>query len=155
MGLKLRGPVRCGRCGKPRGIRHVCVARFGARARRHRVQSPVAWQCGTCGKPRGLAHACTVRTDFKARRRRQAAAERQRKRKAVRARQAARRRQAAADRRAREKARRAAARTRSPRPARPRGDGHEPGTCGDQDCPRYGCQAYFAGMENCPLPHGG
>lgn len=154
MGLKLRGVVRCGRCGKPRGLRHTCLIRAGRRQRRHKVQSPVTWQCGTCGKPRGLAHTCSQRSDFKARRRQQAAAERKRKRKAVRARQAARRRQAAADRRAREHARRAAARKRAPRPARPRGDSHEPGTCGNRDCDRYGCQAYWAGVENCPLPHG-
>jgi hypothetical protein len=155
MGLKVRGAVRCGRCGKPRGIRHDCVTRFGRRTRRHKVQSPVTWECGTCGKPRSLAHTCRQRTDFKARRRKQATEARRRKRQQVRARQAARRRQAAAERRARERARKAAARRRRPRPARPQGDRHEPGTCGDRDCPKFGCQAYWQGVENCPLPHGG
>lgn len=132
MGLKLRGAVRCGRCGKPRGIRHTCVIRAGRRQRRHKVQSPVTWECGTCHKQRGLVHACRPRSDFRKRRRQQAAAER----------------------RARDRARKASARSR-PRQGRPRGDGHEPGTCGNRDCERYGCQAYFAGVENCPLPHGG
>ncbi|MGP0027917.1 MAG: hypothetical protein ACLPKE_31855 [Streptosporangiaceae bacterium] len=151
MGLRVRGAIRCGRCGKPRGITHTCVARSGAQTRRHAVQSPVTWECGTCGKPRGLAHTCAPKSDFKARRRKQAAAEKRHKRKAAAARRAARRRQAAAERRAREKARKPAARSR---PSRPRGDSHEPGTCGDQDCPRFGCKAYWAGMADCPGPHG-
>jgi hypothetical protein len=155
MGLKLRGVVRCGACGQPRGITHLCNP--GRRRRqRTRPQNPVTWECPACHKRRGLRHACSPRKgDFKARKRQAATAERQRKRRQVRARQAARRRQAAADRRAREKARRQQARNRRPRQGRPRGDGHEPGTCGNRDCERYGCQAYFAGVENCPLPHGG
>lgn len=153
MGLRLRGPVQCGRCGKPRGITHTCVVRGSRKVRRHKAQSPVTWQCGTCGKTRGPLHTCRQRSDWKARRRQQATAERRRKRQAVRARQAARRRQAAAERRARERARRQATRRRTG-PPRPRREGHEPGTCGNRDCDRYGCQAYFTGMENCPLPHG-
>ena len=154
MGLKVRAVIRCGRCGKPRGVTHTCVARFGARTRRHTVQSPVTWECGTCGRKRGLAHTCAPKSDFKARKRKHATAERRRKRKAVRARQAARRRQAAAERRARERARQAEARKRKRRPSRPRGDSHEPGTCGDHECPRARCQAYWEGMRDCPGPHG-
>jgi hypothetical protein len=165
MGLKLRGAVRCGRCGKPRGVRHTCVARFGARTRRHRAQSPVTWECPSCHKARGLRHTCGNRGDFKTRKRKHAAAERQRKRKAAstkraasrkaaRERQAARRRTAAAERRARDRARKATAGKRAPR-SRPRGDGHEPGTCGDRDCPRFGCKSYWAGMADCPGPHEG
>jgi hypothetical protein len=154
MGLKLRGVIRCGRCGKPRGVRHTCVVRAGRRKRRHRVQAPVTWECPSCHKSRGLLHTCGNRGDFRARRRKAATAERQRRRKAVRARQAARRRQAAAERRARDRARRQAAKRR-PRPARPRGDGHEPGTCGDRDCPKYGCKSYWQGMADCPGPHDG
>jgi hypothetical protein len=160
MGLRLRGPVRCGRCGKPLGIRHVCVTRIGTRTRRHRAQSPVTWECSTCHRPRGLRHTCTVRTDFKTRKRRQAA-DRKRAEKKARTRAAAerrrdRRRQAAADRRARERARKKAAKAAArTRPARPRGESHEPGTCGDRDCPKYGCKAYWRGMEDCPGPHDG
>ena len=160
MGFKLRGVIRCGRCGKDRGIRHTCVtsATGRRRVRPHRVQAPVTWECPTCRKPRGLRHTCTVRTDFKKRRRaaarKRATDERRRKRKAVRERQAARRKQAAADRRARARARKQAATTRT-RPPRTRGDSHEPGTCGDRECPRFGCKAYWEGMEDCPLPHNG
>jgi hypothetical protein len=154
MGLQLRGAVRCGACGRPRGITHLCNP-GRRRKRRTRPQSPVTWECGTCHKSRGLRHTCSQRSDFKARRRQQATAERQRKRREVRARQAARRRQAAAERRARERLRRKAANKRKRRPPRPQGDRHEPGTCGDRDCPRFGCQAYWQGVEDCPLPHGG
>lgn len=154
MGLKLAGPLRCGACGKPRGLTgHLCSP-GKRRRRRTTLRNPVTWHCGTCGKPRGLRHTCHQRTDFKARRRKAATDERRRKRKATRERQAARRRQAAADRRARERARKKAAKT-APRTSRPRGDSHEPGTCGNRDCPRYGCKAYWAGMDNCPIPHEG
>lgn len=153
MGLKLRGAVRCGRCGKPRGIRHTCVTRIGRRPRPHRVQSPVTWECPSCHKTRGLRHTCGNSGDFKARKRKAATDERRSKRAATRRRQADRRKQAAADRRARERARKKARKKRTS-PPRPRGESHEPGTCGDRDCPRYGCVAYWRGMENCPGPHG-
>lgn len=112
------------------------------------------WTCGTCGQPRGVRHTCRQRTDFKARKQKAATAERRRKRKAVRERQAARRKQAAADRRARDRARKAAAKGR-PRTSRSRGESHEPGTCGNRDCPKYGCAAYWRGMDDCPGPHEG
>lgn len=154
MGLKVTGAFRCGACGKPRGLgTHVCSP-GRRRRRRTTLRNPVSWQCGTCGKPRGLSHTCTQRTDFKARKRKAATAERRRKRKAVKERQAARRRQAAAERRARDKARKQAARRR-PRSSRPRGEGHEPGTCGDRECQKYGCKAYWQGMGDCPGPHEG
>ena len=152
MGLKLRGVLRCGACGKPRGLgSHLCSP-GRRRRRRTRPQNPVTWECPSCGKSRGLRHTCAPKSDFKARRRRQATAERQRKRKAVRARQAARRRQAAAERRARAKARKQAARTRRPRPRQPQ---HDYATCTDKDCMRHPCLAYRQGIEDCPLPHGG
>ena len=170
MGVKLGGGLlKCGTCGKPRGITHRCVTHATSRRRktRTRFQPRLTMTCTTCGRRmrNPLTHTCHPRSDFKSRKRKQATAERQRKRRAARARQAAkrkatrerqaaRRKQAAAERRAREKARRAAARKRKPRSSRPRGDSHEPGTCGDQDCPKYGCQAYWHGMEDCPLPHG-
>jgi len=157
MGLKLRGALRCGACGKPRGLgTHLCSP-GGRRRRRTRPQNPVTWECSTCHKTRGLRHTCVVRTDFKKRKRaaarKAATAERQRKRKAVAAKRAERRRLAAAQRRARDKARKALNK-RTPR-SRPRSDGHEPGTCGDRDCPKYGCRAYWQGMADCPMPHGG
>ena len=153
MGLKLTGALRCGACGKPRGITHVCTP-GRRRRRRTTLRNPVKWECGTCGQQRGPLHTCTQRTDFKARRRKAATAERRRKRQAARERQAARRRQAAAERRARDKARKSAARTR-PRSSRPRGESHEPGTCGNRDCQKYGCKAYWQGMGDCPGPHEG
>ena len=114
MGLKWRGVIRCGACGKPRGLgTHLCNP--GSRKRRrHRAQNPVTWECPRCHKPRGLRHTCVIRTDFKARKRKQATrrrqAERKRKRQAATARRAERRKRAAAERRAREKARKKATR---------------------------------------------
>lgn len=149
MGLKLRGPVHCGACGKPRGIRHDCVGRIGRKARAHKVQSPVTWECSDCHKPRGLSHTCGNRGDFKARKRKNDTAVRRRKRKERNAR-------IRAERRVRERNRRKAARDRARnRPPRPRGESHEPGTCGDRDCQKYGCIAYWRGMEHCPGPHEG
>ena len=156
MGLKWRGVIRCGACGKPRGLgTHLCSP--GSRKRRrHRAQNPVTWECPRCHKARGLRHLCHPKSDFRQRKRaaarRRVTAERQRKRQAATARRTERRRRAAAERRAREKARKKTTRTR---PSRPRGDSHEPGACGDMNCPRYGCRAFFEGMFNCPRPHGG
>jgi len=143
MGVKLRGVLRCGACGKPRGLgTHLCSP-GRRRRRRTRPQNPVTWECPSCRKPRGLRHACTShKGEFKRRKRKKATADRK-----------ARKQRAAAERRARDKARRQAA-GKKPRPSRPRGDSHEPGTCGDHDCPRFGCKAYWAGMADCPGPHG-
>ena len=91
-------------------------------------------------------HTCAPKSDFKARKRKAATAEKRRRRKAVAAKRAERRRLAAAQRRARDKARKALGGT-TPGPSRRQGDGHEPGACGDRDCPRYGCKAYFEGFE--------
>ena len=66
-----------------------------------------------------------------------------------RAKRKARKQRAAPERRARDKARRAAA-GKKPRSPRPRGDSHEPGTCGDRDCPKFGCKAYWQGMADSP-----
>jgi hypothetical protein len=152
MGLTLGGPLRCGACGKPRGLTgHLCSP-GKRRRRRTTLRNPVTWECGTCGQPRGLRHTCRIRSDFKARKRQAATAERQRKRQAAAAARAARRKQAAADRRARDRARKQAAKGK-PRPSRPRGDSHEPGTCGNRDCPKYGCKAYWQGMADCLGPH--
>jgi hypothetical protein len=156
MGLKWRGVVRCGACGKPRGFgTHLCNPGRRRRRRRSTLQNPVRWECGSCHKPRGLAHTCAPKSDFKARKRKQATrkrqADRKRRRQAVAARRRERRRQAAAERRARARAREPAPK-RSPRP---RGESHEPGTCGNRDCPKFGCKAYWQGMADCPGPHEG
>jgi hypothetical protein len=154
MGLKVGGVLRCGACGKPRGLgTHLCSP--GARRRRRTtLRNPVAWECGTCGKPRGLRHACSQRSDFNARKRHAAPAARRAREKAAAAARAARRKRAAAERRARDRARRQAARGR-PRASRPKGDGHEAGACGDRACERYRCQVYWRGMDDCPFPHEG
>jgi hypothetical protein len=155
MGVKLGGGLlKCGTCGKLRGITHTCVTSATSRRRKTRtkLQPRVTLTCTTCGKRRGIRHDCRPKSDFKARKRKQATAGRQRKRKAVRTRQAARRKQAAAERRARAKARKQAARTRRPRPRQPQ---HDYATCTDKDCTRHPCLAYRQGIEDCPLPHGG
>ena len=154
MGLKLTGALQCGRCGKPRGINHLCSP--GRRRRgRTRLRNPVGWECARCGKPRGLSHSCGNAGDFKARRRKAATAERKRKRQAMKDRQAARRKQAKAERRARSQARKTAAKRPGSSPRARSGESHEPGTCGNRDCPKYGCVAYWRGMADCPGPHEG
>jgi hypothetical protein len=102
---------------------------------------PVSWECGTCGQKRGPRHTCS-QGDFKARKRKAAAADRKRDKKARAAKRASRRKQAAADRRARDRDRKKAPR-RSP--GQRTGSGHEPGSCGDPGCEKYGCKAYFEG----------
>ncbi len=154
MGLKWQGVVRCGACGKPRGLTHLCNP-GKRRRRRSTLQRPVRWECGSCRKPRGLVHTCAPKSDFKARKRKAATrkrqADRKARRQAVAERRRARRKQAAAERRARARARKPAPK-RSPRP---RGESHEPGTCGDRDCPKFGCKSYWQGMADCPGPHDG
>lgn len=126
-------------------------ARRQARDTAHRAATRVCPDCRQRVRP---FHTCAPGSDFRARRRRQAAEERRRKRKAAAAKRAARRRQAAADRRARDRARKRAAKKR-PAPRRRTGDSHEPGSCGDRDCLKYGCVAYWRGMDECPGPHEG
>lgn len=149
MGLKLGGALRCGACGKPRGLgTHLCSP-GKRRRRRTTLRTPVTWECGTCHQPRGMRHTCRTRSDFGARRRQAATAERRRKRKAAAAARAARRKQVAADRRARDRERKRAAKAKArARPPRPRGGSHEPGACGNRECPKYGCKAYWQGVED-------
>jgi hypothetical protein len=55
----------CGRCGKPRGLRHVCVF---TRNRKPTVKLRVGFgTCPRCRKPQGnpLTHTCHPRSDFK------------------------------------------------------------------------------------------
>jgi hypothetical protein len=112
--------VRCGACGKPRGLAHVCVTRLDRKRKpgRTRVKPSLTARCGRCGKRMGnpLRHRCVTRTDF---RRRKAAAAKARRDAA----RAARRREAA---------------------TRPR---HEYQACGDGDCQRAACQAWREGCE--------
>jgi hypothetical protein len=153
VGFKLQGALRCGACGKPRGLgAHACSP--GKRRRRTTLTNPVSWECGNCGKPRGVRHTCRQRSDFKARKRKAATDERRRKRKAMAAARADRRKRAAFERRDRDHARKQAAKDKKRR-ARPKVAAHEPGTCGNRECPKYACRAYWAGMEACPLPHQG
>lgn len=153
MGLKLRGVFLCGACGKPLGLHHPCSP-GKRRRRRTTVRNPVTWECRTCHESRGVRHICRMRSDFRSRKRKAASAEKKRKRKATAAARAARRKQTAADRRARARAQKQAAR-RKPGAPRPKGDSHEPGTCGDRDCPRYPCRVYWRGMDDCPRLHEG
>ncbi len=142
MGVKLGGGLlRCGTCGKSRGLRHTCVTH----ATRTRLQPRLTVTCTTCNRVRGIGHICHPKSDFKARLRKRETARKRAKR-------TARRKKAAAERRERERARKNTAnRKRKPRP---RGDSHEPGMCGDKECPRFGCKAYWNGMADCPGPHG-
>ena len=103
--------VRCGGCGKPRGVRHTCVRRLGRRPQRTRVKPQVRVRCGTCGQRRTPFGVHTCATDFNARKRRHATARR-------RAREAAARRQ----RREREAAGRRARRERETEARRRRRD---------------------------------
>lgn len=162
--------VTCGRCGKPRGIRHTCVTKATSRRRvtRTRFKPSVSLgKCPKCGKPLGnpLTHVCRVRTDW---RKRATAAERSRKAAAQRQEQdawkkawLARQRAAAARRKAAERARRKAwqdkqrEKTQARRDAaRKRSTGqshdrtrHEPQACGDESCPRYPCRIWREAFE--------
>jgi hypothetical protein len=104
--------VRCGGCGKPRGIRHTCVRRLGRRPQRTRLKPQVRVRCGQCGQRRTPFGAHLCRTDFKKRKRRHVAARRRAREQAARrrrraketaARQARRRREAEARKRRRER----------------------------------------------------
>lgn len=61
--------VTCGRCGKPRSLRHVCVS-----SRNRKATVKTSWSFGTCPKCRKtitnpLNHTCRPKSDFKARKR--------------------------------------------------------------------------------------
>jgi len=152
MGAKLGGGlIRCGRCGKrytnPFG--HTCVRRMDSRrkVRRTRLAPKFQLRCSACGKPRGLRHTCVTRTDFRARKRRAAQRRKTEARQAKRRAAADRRREAAKRRKAATAARRKAAKAKA-RTARPRAPGHDPHTCSDPDCQRYGCLRYREGYED-------
>jgi hypothetical protein len=59
--------VVCARCGKPRGLTHVCISRSNRKAT---VRPQVTFgTCPRCRKPQGnpLTHTCHPRSDFKRR----------------------------------------------------------------------------------------
>ncbi|TDC41111.1 hypothetical protein E1281_37690 [Actinomadura sp. KC345] len=142
MALKIQ-VLKCGTCGKPRGLTHTCVTRMDRKRKpgktRLKPRVKVTATCRTCGKPRGLNHTCQISTDFK--KRKAAAARRQaaeRKR-----RQAARRKAAAAARRQNTPSKpRTPAAKPVPGKAGAGKAGHDYRTCKDTECRRYACQAW-------------
>jgi hypothetical protein len=73
--------VVCGRCGKPTGLRHVCVSNS---RRKPTIKPQLTFgTCPRCKKPQGnpLTHACTPKSDFKRRKAAYDKAERARARK--------------------------------------------------------------------------
>jgi hypothetical protein len=144
--------LSCGRCGKPRGLRHVCTGRRKASA----WKPGLVFTCGTCGQRHRnpLTHQCVVKSDFRkrlaAQSRREKTQARRRKRRAAAARRkararerkaeaAARRKQAAREKREREKAQHKPA---SHDPTR-----HPYQACADLDCGRYPCRVYREGKD--------
>lgn len=131
MGIKVQ-IVKCGRCGKPRGVFHVCVTRMGRRPGRTRIRPRITRDCPKCRRPvtNPLTHVCKTQTSFK----RKAAA-------AKKSRAQDRRRQAAS----------------VAKVGRARAGGgkqrHDYRTCKDQDCARVACVAYRDGLADCPLEH--
>ena len=122
MGFKLRGALRCGACGKPRGLgTHVCSPGASADVADHAAEPGRPGNAGratsraACGTP--AASGATSRRESG----RPPPSERRRKEEAAAAARAARRKQAAAERRARDRARKQAAKGK-PRTTRPRGD---------------------------------
>lgn len=61
--------VVCSRCGKPRGLTHVCFSNSKQKASAKPVLS--FGKCGKCKKPvsNPLTHTCRPKSDFKRRRR--------------------------------------------------------------------------------------
>jgi len=133
------------------------VARPVKRKVRRRVRRTVrrvAVSCPTCKKryTNPLTHTCIVKTDFKKRRRQAIAKDRAEKKR--------RRRQDAAQRRREAKQRRAKAARAKRKTAvkkKRRAPAHDPRTCDEPDCTRYGCRTwkdgFETGVENCPRDH--
>jgi len=87
MGWRPQLNIICGRCGKPTGLRHVCVS--GSRKRQTMKLKVSFGKCPKCKKTYGAnpaLHVCAPRSDFKRRRgafdREQAKREREKKRRA-------------------------------------------------------------------------
>jgi membrane protein involved in colicin uptake len=143
--------LSCGRCGKPRGLHHVC--RGGGKGR-DRIKPKLSFTCPSCGKATAnlLAHTCTSGSDFRkrqaAQKRAEQAAARKRKRRAAAARKRARareRKKAAAERRRRLRAEAAAARARAARAQSHDKNRHEYAGCRDEGCGRSACRIYREG----------
>lgn len=133
MGSRIRVQVvRCGRCRKPRGLVHVCVAPFGRRPGRTRIRPRMTVECPRCKRRIGnpITHVCKTRTNFK--------------RKAA----------AAKKNRAQDRRRQAASLAKVKR-ARSglAGQRHDYRTCRDEHCGRAACVAYRDGLADCPLEH--
>ena len=151
---------QCGKCPKRYLFRHVCVT---TRSRgKTRLKPALRFTCGGCGKEHGnpLTHRCVIKTDYgkrlaAAKRRAKAAAKAERRKKR-RAEAAARKRAAAARRKAAALEQRKA---RAAKPTAPREPRHEPRTCSDPECTKYGCvhwrDGYAAGQLDCPYDHPG
>lgn len=117
--------ITCGRCGKPRGLRHVCVS-----SRNRKAAVKASWSFGQCPKCRKrvtnpLTHTCRPKTDYK---RRRAAASKQE----------------AKDKRAQAASVAKVGRSRQRGPAKPK---HDYTTCRDDDCQRTGCVAFRTGYH--------
>lgn len=130
MALKLKikaALITCGRCGKPRGLSHVCVIRADRPARKGRTKlAPkvsASVKCGSCGKPYAnpLTHVCKPKSTA---RQQQRAAPRARKLAAGRP-----------------------PRVKVVRPAKPKRPEHNYRTCRGDDCSRITCEAFREGRE--------
>jgi flagellar biosynthesis/type III secretory pathway protein FliH len=112
--------ITCGRCGKPRGLRHVCVSN-----RNRKATVKPSWSFGECPKCRKrvtnpLTHTCRPKSDFK-------------------------RRRAQHEKQQRAEAKATAAKERAGKRAqRPQ---HDYTSCRDGDCPRPLCVAFKTGHK--------
>lgn len=144
---------KCGKCGKPRGLHHLCT---GRRKGRDRVRLGLSVACPSCGKSarNPLTHTCSASSDFQkrkaAQKRAQQAAERKRRRKSAAARKRARakeHRRVAAEKRRKQAAEAAAARRKRERSQSHDRARHEYAACTDEFCPKYQCRVYRDGLE--------
>lgn len=144
---------KCGRCGKSRGLHHLCTGRSKGR---DRIRPVLSFACPSCGKHTAnlLTHTCSPRSDFRkrkaAQKRAEQAAERKRRRKAAAARKRARakeRKRKAAERRRQLAADAAARRKASARARSHDGSRHEYAACTDPYCPKFQCRVYREGLE--------
>jgi flagellar biosynthesis/type III secretory pathway protein FliH len=144
---------RCGKCGKSRGLHHLCT---GRRKGRDRVRPVLSFTCPNCRKPTAnpLTHTCSPRSDFRkrkaAQKRAERAAERKRKRKAAAARKRARareRKRKAAEHRKQLRAQAAEARRKRERSQSHDRNRHEYAACTDPYCPKFQCRVYREGLE--------
>jgi hypothetical protein len=117
--------VVCGRCGKPRGLTHVCIS---GRTRKATARPQFGFgTCPQCEKPQGnpMTHTCHPRSDFKRRR-------------------SAHHKQQATDKRAQAASIAKIGRSRQRGPAKRK---HNYLTCTDGDCQRPLCVAFKTGYK--------